>query len=185
MSQGSENQNNAINESVKWVFGIGVLFIITIIVISIYFPEPTDFQYLVFRIVLSIACAGFAAFLPGLLNINVKNFIKASGALAVLVLTYLYNPADLVVQPRKEQVAQATDYKRNAQVIMTSLNSQKRITELYTPPVIMDTPKFKKLVSEYSDGVKLYEAGEYEKAYLKLKPVYEGFLDYYLKYSNQ
>lgn len=76
----------------------GGVFIVTMLVIALFVPQPSPFQYFVFRSVLSISAAAFATAIPGILNINMGNWLKAGGALAVLVLVYLVNPASLVVK---------------------------------------------------------------------------------------
>jgi cyanate permease len=76
--------------------GFGAVFIVALLFLAIFFPTPTPFQYEVFRIVLAAAVAGFAATIPGFLHIQIGNLIKAGGALAVFVVIYFYNPAQLV-----------------------------------------------------------------------------------------
>jgi len=78
-------------------FAFGVLFVVAMLLVSIFVPRPTDFQYLVFRIVLALATAGVAAMIPGFLQVNVSTFLRAGGALAVFVVVFFYNPATLVV----------------------------------------------------------------------------------------
>jgi hypothetical protein len=77
-------------------FGIG--FIVVMLVIAIKFPNPTPYQYTTFRIVLAIACAGFASVIPGVLNVNVGAWLRAGGALAVFAIVYFYSPAGLVTE---------------------------------------------------------------------------------------
>jgi hypothetical protein len=78
-------------------FAFGVLFVIVMIVLAFVVSKPTEFQLLVFRTVLALAAAGVAALIPGLLRIDAP-FVKAGGALAVLILVYKFSPADLVVK---------------------------------------------------------------------------------------
>ena len=84
----------AMNEKIL-VFLFGVVFIVVMLFIAHSTPEPTSFQYFVFRTVLSAAVAGIAVFIPGLLDINLGKWLKASGALAIFVLVYYVNPASL------------------------------------------------------------------------------------------
>lgn len=73
---------------------------VALLALAVLFPEPTPFQYQVFRIVLTLACAGVAAVIPGFLALRTDTaglLIRAGGALAVFVLVYLQNPAQLVV----------------------------------------------------------------------------------------
>ena len=69
-----------------------------LLVLAIFFPNPTDFQYFIFRTVIALAAAGVAALIPGLLQIKIPA-IQAGGALAVLVLVYEFSPASLVSLP--------------------------------------------------------------------------------------
>lgn len=84
------------------LFIFGVLFIATLIILAIFFPEPSPFQHLVFRIVLALAAAGIAASLPGLLEVKVAASIKAGGAIAVFIVIYFFSPAQLVTKPPEE-----------------------------------------------------------------------------------
>jgi hypothetical protein len=74
----------------------GIVFVIAILVLAVFIPTPTPFQYLVFRIVLALAAAGFVSMTPGFLEITFPNWLRAGGALAILVIVYFYNPAALV-----------------------------------------------------------------------------------------
>lgn len=74
----------------------GLILIIAILTLAMFVPNPTPFQYNVFRIVLSIAVAGLGAAIPGFLQVKIGRWIAATGALAIFVLVYLYNPAQLV-----------------------------------------------------------------------------------------
>lgn len=83
-------------------FGFGVVFVVVTIVIAVAFPHPTPFQYNVFRIVLALAAAGVAAMVPGFIDIKISSttglLIRAGGALAIFVIAYFFNPAQLAIQ---------------------------------------------------------------------------------------
>ena len=81
------------------VFAFGVIFIITMLVLAVKFPNPKEFPYTVFRIVLAVAIAGVAAFVPGFLQVNVNGIVRAGGAMAVFVIVYFFSPAKLVSDP--------------------------------------------------------------------------------------
>jgi len=81
------------------IFTFGIVFIITMLVLAIAFPNPTAFQYNVFRIILAIAIAGIAAFIPGFINLKLGAWLKAGGALAVFAIVYFFNPAQLISTP--------------------------------------------------------------------------------------
>jgi len=80
-------------------FAFGVLFVIVLLVLAIWFKEPTPFQYLVFRVVLALAAAGVAAMIPGFLEVRLGRGVRAGGALAVFVIVYFYDPAEKVINP--------------------------------------------------------------------------------------
>jgi hypothetical protein len=82
-------------------FGFGVVFVISLLVLAVFFPAPTSFQYLVFRTVLSLAAAGIASMIPGFLEINISAWLRAGGALAVFAVVYFNNPAQLVATPQQ------------------------------------------------------------------------------------
>lgn len=71
----------------------GTILILVILILTIYFPEPTDEQYQVFRIVLALACGGFSALIPGLFEFRYKSIIQGSGAIGVFCFIYLINPS--------------------------------------------------------------------------------------------
>jgi hypothetical protein len=77
----------------------GAAFIISILVMAVVFPQPTSFQYAVFRIVLAIAAAGFVSMTPGFLEVTVSNSVRAGGALGVFAVVYFFSPAALVANP--------------------------------------------------------------------------------------
>jgi hypothetical protein len=77
-------------------FLFGVCFVVVLLVLAIVFPNPTPFQYTVFRIVLALAAAGTAAMIPGFITARVSTVIRAGGALAVFVIVFFFSPAGLV-----------------------------------------------------------------------------------------
>jgi hypothetical protein len=83
----------------RWaVFVFGVVFVSVLLTLVVAIRDPSPAQLVVFRTVLALAAAGVAAFIPGLLNVELP-WIRAGGALAVLVLVYSYSPAELAVKP--------------------------------------------------------------------------------------
>jgi len=80
-----------------------LFFLALIMVIAIFIKNPTPFQMFVFRVVLSLAAAGFGATIPGFLKIELplwgKGLISATGAIALFVLVYQVNPPELIQPP--------------------------------------------------------------------------------------
>lgn len=80
------------------VFTFGVVFIVALLILAIALPKPTNYQYTVFRIVLALAVSGVAAFVPGFIEVIVKSWVRAGGAIAVFVVCYFFSPAGLITQ---------------------------------------------------------------------------------------
>jgi TIR domain len=80
-------------------FAFGIVFVVALLTLAILFPAPTPFQYMVFKVVLSLAAAGMAAMIPGFLTVTISGMLQAGGALAVFAVVYFFNPASLVVPP--------------------------------------------------------------------------------------
>ncbi|MCX7321119.1 MAG: hypothetical protein NT113_17090 [Hyphomicrobiales bacterium] len=77
------------------VFGLGLM--LALLGLAVAVPSPTPFQYEVFRIVLAVGVAGFAACIPGLVHLKIGSWLQAAGALAVFAIVYFYSPARLIV----------------------------------------------------------------------------------------
>ena len=79
----------------------GVGFLIALLLIGCYMafrtnprPIPTEAMF-IFRVILAVAAAGFAAVLPGFLEIEGKILsftVRAAGSLAVFIVIYRVNP---------------------------------------------------------------------------------------------
>lgn len=95
------NTGAAMTKNAEKMFAavFGVAFLIAILVIALMVPNPTAFQYQVFRIILAVAVGGFAGTFTGFLQVVISNWIKAGGALAAFIVVYFYNPAALVAAP--------------------------------------------------------------------------------------
>ncbi len=76
-------------------FAFGTLFVVVLLFLAIFHPNPTPFQYTVFRIVLALAAGGVAAMIPGFLSVSISNWLRGGGALAVFVIVYFFSPAKL------------------------------------------------------------------------------------------
>jgi hypothetical protein len=87
----------------KTAVTLGALFLLLLIVIAIFIPNPTVFQMRVFLTALALAGGGFASTISGLLSTQInlagQLTVGATGALAVIILIYFYNPAVLTGGP--------------------------------------------------------------------------------------
>lgn len=85
-------------------FVFGCVFVVALLMIAIFIPQPTNQQMFIFRVVLALAAAGVGAVIPGFFMIQgevVKFTFQAGGALALFVLVYLLNPPSLIANPAK------------------------------------------------------------------------------------
>lgn len=88
------------------LFGGG--FLIALLIIAIFIPDPTPQQYNIFRIVIAVAAAGFVSMFPGFINVEIGKWVKAGGALAVFVLVFFYDPAQLIAPNAKSSLEPTT-----------------------------------------------------------------------------
>ncbi|HCG7109428.1 TPA: hypothetical protein NJ338_004995 [Vibrio parahaemolyticus] len=113
-------------------FSFGVVFVSILLTLAIFFSTPTSFQYLVFKTVLSLAAAGIAAMVPGFLQVTLATWLRAGGALAVFVVVYFYNPAQLFVSQQKtDSKVQLVDYSvayPESEVLMPEIDVKLRNT---------------------------------------------------------
>jgi len=83
-------------------FIFGVVFVVVMLAIALFVPNPTPTQWFTFRVVLSLAAAGVGAMLPGLISVTAGPYVKAGGALALFVLVFWFNPAKLVTSSQSD-----------------------------------------------------------------------------------
>jgi hypothetical protein len=74
-------------------FVFGTIFVAVLLAICFIAPNPSTFQYTVFKTVLALAGAAVAAVIPGFIEVQVANWVRAGGAIAVFVILYFWNPA--------------------------------------------------------------------------------------------
>ena len=82
----------------KKIVGVmGVGFLLLMFGTALFIADPSPFQLLVFRLVLSLAAGGLGAWIPGLIEVRVRPWLRAGGAMAAFVVVYLVNPPELVL----------------------------------------------------------------------------------------
>ncbi|MBC7987537.1 MAG: DUF4019 domain-containing protein [Sphingomonadaceae bacterium] len=73
-------------------FAFGLVFVVSLLIIAVFIPNPTPFSYTIFRIVMALAAAGVGAVLPGFIEVSFKNLLRAGGAIALFVVVYFFAP---------------------------------------------------------------------------------------------
>jgi hypothetical protein len=76
-------------------FVFGVTFILLLLGTAYLTPNPSSYQYMVFRVVLALAGGGVVATFPGFIELKLGNWLRAGGALAVFAIIYFFSPAVL------------------------------------------------------------------------------------------
>jgi VIT1/CCC1 family predicted Fe2+/Mn2+ transporter len=75
----------------------GALFVIGILALVVFIPNPTRTQYHFFAVVLALAAGGIATVMTGMIDVRAsfgkKLAIGATGALAVFVIVFFFLPA--------------------------------------------------------------------------------------------
>lgn len=83
-------------------FGVGVFFVLVVLLLVTLVSNPSPPTYKIYRIVISMGCAGFATALTGFIAIKMKFgagiLLMAGGSLAVFVIVYFWDPASNIVQ---------------------------------------------------------------------------------------
>ena len=86
----------------EYAYIFGAVFIVTILALVVFIPNPTPVQYHFFVIVMSLAAGGVATVMQGMINVQAKFgrklIIGATGALGVFVIVYFFLPA--MIQPK-------------------------------------------------------------------------------------
>lgn len=109
---------------------VGITLIIIILFLILYFPCPTSSQFFIFRIVLAIAVAGFAAIIPGFLRLKYKRILSASGALTVFVLIYIFNPGTITTKDNCNEPFDFTVFLQDSTGNLVLKNSGKLILQI-------------------------------------------------------
>jgi hypothetical protein len=74
------------------IFVFGVASVVVLLALAVTVPALRPFQNDVFKVVLALAAAGIAALVPGFIQVQYRDAIRAGGALAIFVIVYFYSP---------------------------------------------------------------------------------------------
>jgi hypothetical protein len=86
----------AVMTEISWV---GIVILVLCVVLSLCFTKTTLLSAWMLRALFAIGASMVATVVPGILNIDIDKRIVAGGALAIIVLFYLFNPPKLEDPP--------------------------------------------------------------------------------------
>jgi tetratricopeptide (TPR) repeat protein len=82
----------------------GIAFASAIITAALYVSNPTEFQYWVFRVVLSLAAAAVGGVASGVVDIKISSAVRVGGAAVVGAAVYLIDPPNLIVDKTTREI---------------------------------------------------------------------------------
>jgi len=77
------------------LLSLGVVIVVVTLIMAVKIPQPTVFQFWVFRVIMALGAACLGAVIPGFIEFNGKIgeiATRAGGALALFLVVYLMNP---------------------------------------------------------------------------------------------
>lgn len=74
------------------LLGLSMFFLLVSILIIFNIPYPSEPQYQIYKLILSLSAAGFASIIPGFIRINYRGYLSAGGGIAVFIFVLTYNP---------------------------------------------------------------------------------------------
>lgn len=98
----------------KIMLAAGAVLIGVLLLIACLLPNPTAFQFFIFRIVIALSASAFGCVLPGFLHIESKAkafALRAGGTLALFVLIYMVNPPQYITPPAPSEAANTPKVK--------------------------------------------------------------------------
>ena len=137
----------------KTAFAFGTLFVAVFLLIAFFIPNPTDFQYTIFRIILALAAAGVAAMIPGFISVEVGNAVKAGGAIAVFVIVFFFSPA-AIMRTDPPPAPNGTDDEPESPKITATLSLRDDLCSWYLAEsdFLDRVPSMEKTIPSYYGG---------------------------------
>lgn len=81
-----------------FAFTFGIVFILILLGVVLFNPNPSPFQQFVLRLIAALAAGGVVVMLPGFIELKLGKWLRAGGAVAVFVLVYKSSPS-IIEQP--------------------------------------------------------------------------------------
>lgn len=74
----------------------GLFLILVSMVLAVIFPQPTDFQFFIFRVAIALAVGALGFALSGFISVTIGNGVRATGGAALFLIVYKFNPGRLL-----------------------------------------------------------------------------------------
>ena len=128
-------------------FVFGVVFVVTMLLIAVFTPNPSGFQYTIFRIVMALAAGGVVAAYPGFIEVKFGKWLRAGGALAVFSVVYHINPAPIdESNPQENYSAEKLELGIDTKFMHEHTYAYSVMRPLNTPPRVYQLATWHRLV---------------------------------------
>lgn len=93
---GGRGENRAYTPFDIALVSCGLFLMLVSMALAVIFPQPTDFQYFIFRVAIALAVGALGVALSGFISLAVGNGIRATGGAALFFIVYKFNPGRLL-----------------------------------------------------------------------------------------
>lgn len=76
---------------------VGIIFILISFFSALFIRDPSQTQFFVIRGLFSLGCAAAGSCIPGWLNVEIHGYIKAGGAIALVLIFWFFNPPAFIM----------------------------------------------------------------------------------------
>lgn len=76
---------------------IGSVLVILSFAFAMFMNNPSQLKIFIIRSTFAVGCAALASFIPGWINVNIKGYVKAGGAIAIILIFYFFNPPAMLI----------------------------------------------------------------------------------------
>ncbi len=95
-AQADSSENTGAGGTKNYLFPAitGISLLVLIMVLITFFRNPSNEQYMVYRVVLALAAGGFVAVIPGFFEFEYKTMVRAGGAMAVFAFVLWFTKVE-------------------------------------------------------------------------------------------
>ena len=76
---------------------VGVFFILISFFSALFIRDPSHTQFFVIRGLFALGCAAAGSCIPGWLNVEIHGYVKAGGAIALVLIFWFFNPPAFIM----------------------------------------------------------------------------------------